>query len=1099
MSDEYLNPFAISPQDSQEQAQQSDFSEVLENSSELATADLLKTPSQIGRYKIRSELGKGGMGRVYEAYDTELRRVVALKTLLKSHHNKRFVKETKTLAKLSHPSIVKIFDIGYEDDTYFFTMELIVGQELKAYILKEKRRSIRRCVQVMIKVAQAIEYAHQNGIIHRDLKPSNILLDEEQQPHIMDFGLARQVEDQSQLSQSGMLIGTPQYMSPEQATGNTKLVDSSSDVYALGVILYELLTGKCPFEGNNIHAILHNILNKNLLPPTSVNKRVPRDLEAICLKALEKEKSVRYTTAAEFAQELQNFMDGKSIQARPRTVFFDAWKWIQRHKIMASTAFLVTLILIMMTSLMIYQRYRSSVSKEYWQMSNHAQKVVRDYQTTVRLMEVSLQKAQVEMEMSQVWQERREYNKAKLTLEKARNDLLSVKEITESVTAMSRDVTFTLEQLQSFQKRYPYVANEMSYSFADLNEVPSKIAKIKARTTNLHSDCQILQKYSIDPQLYRVSKYSLPTRLMAVSSNVSWKYNIALANPRRIIVMDKNGGTITIIEHSAKVVYAATSKNDRFCASIDIKGNIKLWDSIKNTITTTMYRSQNLPVSAFVFDHRNRFLFVADQKNSAIFDVPSLTMYGSFNDGNENSYGSQFRPDGKEIAICTKKKIAIWDCKNKSKKRHIVVQNCRAVCFSPDSNKLAYAIGSTIYIKSTHKTTHIKHNMNIAALCWSYDGRFIAAAGENGYILVWDAQSLRVVLKLPFVVEEDTRLQLAFHPQKYLLALQQNRSRTYYALQPGLIKKLPFTVVQQNLSRMRVVYETMESLKNNDDFEQHACFRLLFGPKRRFVGCYIFNVVVLWGVASGEHGVLPLKKMTWEQNELRHFSFSSDGDFLLCQTKNYIYVWDTHTRKEVFSENTQRPCLGFHPKHNWILLVNDVKNAIDGYEINSSKKIKRKSFTFSQGVSLHRHSAIVSGEFVVNVAKQLSIHRLTPTLPEIAHAGKLPLQTAQIVGDHLAVGTKSGRLWLFDWQKNTSESIYLSHPIEKVLYDGKQKLYWAITNKNIFVVRPSYQKESSVYPIKIFNGHSFFAKDISRDFSQMVVLTHALDILLLQF
>ncbi|NUM33129.1 MAG: protein kinase [Candidatus Brocadiae bacterium] len=289
---------------------------------------------KFGRYSILEDLGEGGMGHVYKAFDPELKRIVALKVILgegKSEKKQidRFLREAQTTAKLHHPNIVAVYDIGVQDKWPFFTMDFIEGERLDKYIENMPFKS-DTISEIFIKIASAIQYAHDNGVIHRDIKPANIMIDKDKQPKVMDFGLAKIEQEDQKISRSGSVLGTPAYMPPEQAQG--KEVDARSDIYSLGATLYECLTGSPPFKTNNYTKLVQEILAKDPKAPRQCNPNVPDDLQTICLKCLEKPMGLRYQKMQEVINDLKLFLEYKPIKAKPATLLQKASKWVYRNR-----------------------------------------------------------------------------------------------------------------------------------------------------------------------------------------------------------------------------------------------------------------------------------------------------------------------------------------------------------------------------------------------------------------------------------------------------------------------------------------------------------------------------------------------------------------------------------------------------------------------------------------------------------------------------------------------------------------------------------------------------------------------------------------------
>jgi serine/threonine-protein kinase len=291
-------------------------------------------------YEVQAVLGRGGMGVVYKAWHQRLRRTVALKMLLAGPYSRpeeleRFLREAETVAGLQHANIVHVHEAGEVDGVPYFTMEFVEGGSLA-----QKRagtpQPARPAAALVASVAEAVHSAHQRGIVHRDLKPGNILLAADGTPKLSDFGLARRLEAATGLTQSGAAVGTPGYMAPEQAEGKARDVGPAADIYALGAIFYELLTGRPPFCGETATETLRQVVSQDPVPPSRLNAAVPRDAETICLKCLQKDRQRRYPSAAALADDLHRFGRNEPIVARPIGPLERARRWTQRHKAAAA-------------------------------------------------------------------------------------------------------------------------------------------------------------------------------------------------------------------------------------------------------------------------------------------------------------------------------------------------------------------------------------------------------------------------------------------------------------------------------------------------------------------------------------------------------------------------------------------------------------------------------------------------------------------------------------------------------------------------------------------------------------------------------------------
>jgi serine/threonine protein kinase/tetratricopeptide (TPR) repeat protein len=296
---------------------------------------LVEMLGELGDYKLLEEVGRGGQGVVFRARQKSLNRTVALKVIslgqwASKAHVQRFRREAEAAASLDHPSIVPIYEVGERDGSCYFSMGLVEGGQLDA-IARQQPMPLRQAAELIAKVARTVHYAHEHGILHRDIKPGNILLDRKGEPHLTDFGLARLVESESTVTRTMEVLGTPSYMAPEQAVGNNAAVSSVTDVYGLGAVLYQLLTGQPPFAGGTTYETIKLLLDTEPRQPRLLNPKIDRDLSTICLKCLEKDPKRRFPSALALAEDLERWLKHEPIQARRTGIFTRGQKWMQRN------------------------------------------------------------------------------------------------------------------------------------------------------------------------------------------------------------------------------------------------------------------------------------------------------------------------------------------------------------------------------------------------------------------------------------------------------------------------------------------------------------------------------------------------------------------------------------------------------------------------------------------------------------------------------------------------------------------------------------------------------------------------------------------------
>ncbi|HVS36670.1 MAG TPA: serine/threonine-protein kinase, partial [Gemmataceae bacterium] len=320
---------------------------------------------KVGKFELIEVVGSGAFGTVYKARDPELERTVALKApragnLAGPQELDRFLREARSAAQLRHPSIVSVHEVGQADGLPFIVSDFVQGATL-ADLLSARRPGFRDGAELIAAVADALQYAHDHGVVHRDVKPSNIMIGEDGRPPLMDFGLAKREAGEITMTVEGQVLGTPAYMAPEQARGEGHTVDGRGDVYSLGVVLYELLTGELPFRGTQ-RMLLLQVLQDEPRPPRRTNDKIPRDLETICVKAMAKEPGRRYATGRALADDLRRWLKGEAIRARPEGRWEWAVRWVRRKPTVAALMALFILSLLLGLGFSTYFAVASNVN-----------------------------------------------------------------------------------------------------------------------------------------------------------------------------------------------------------------------------------------------------------------------------------------------------------------------------------------------------------------------------------------------------------------------------------------------------------------------------------------------------------------------------------------------------------------------------------------------------------------------------------------------------------------------------------------------------------------------------------------------------------------
>jgi eukaryotic-like serine/threonine-protein kinase len=720
---------------------------------------------QVPGYEVLGELGRGGMGVVYKARQAKLNRLVALKMILASGEASeaqltRFDLEARSLARLKHPNIVQLYEVGEYQGQPFFSLELVEGGSL-ARRLDGKTLPAEQAAQLVETLARAMYAAHRHGIIHRDLKPANVLVAADGQLKVTDFGLAKDLRDVSGPTATGAVMGTPAYMAPEQAAGQTDQFGPHTDVYALGAILYEALCGSPPFSGPP-QFVLYNVLEREPASPRQANRRIPVDLETICLKCLEKDPRQRYRSAAELAEELRCYRKGEPIQALPPRMGGRLLKWARRRPALAAVYALLLLVLALGSlgfgALSLWQKAeaarvaaeseREEAVEARAQLATEKQRTEAALQREEHARTVADQEKQKAINASQAAELARQ--KAELARQKAegaRAQLDTEKQRTDAALQREQQALQRLAQVSYVHRvelaHRDWQVGEVSRADQMLEDCPRNL-----RGWEWFYVKRLCQKLCLKGHTGEVTSVAFsPDGKRIVSGGGEW------GKPGEVQVWDAHTGKLerTLQGHTSYVQSVAFSPDGKRIASGSVDRTVKVWDAHSGQEPLTLKRHTSAVWSVAFSPDGKRIASGSHDQSVQVWDAQmgewQLTLKGHAG----VVAGVAFSPDGKRIASGSyDRTVKLWDAQTGQAltlRGH--TRGVTSVAFSADGKRIAagsYDRMVTVWDAHSEQVVFLKgHTSSVRSVAISADGKRLATGSADNEVNVWDAQTGKVI------------------------------------------------------------------------------------------------------------------------------------------------------------------------------------------------------------------------------------------------------------------------------------------------------------------------------------------------------------------